>query len=230
MKYTLGLSAAVWLAVMSTAQADESSGSFRFNLFEIEGLTLSDTYTFDAEAAARHDIDLKAPFRISVPRDPRVARNVFVNPDGGALVGIMFRRAEGQTGTDMDLLEHVQITGAQLPMAADLDPDGPSRLQIAGQLARDRAFPMMVADKEGAELLDASFIQLGALEAVQVVGRHLEPEIGPVLVRIVIVPHPDQVESLMIVAKINLANVPVTDQDTLESSLSGRILASWEYR
>ncbi len=230
MKHVFGLCALLWFAVASFAQAEESGGSLRFNLFNLEGLTVSDTYTFDAETAARHEIDLKAPFRISVPRDPRVQRNVFVNPDGGALVGIMFRRADGQTGTDADLLEHVQITGAQLPLAADLDPDGPTRLQLAGQLARDRAFPMMVANKEAAELLDVSFLELGALQAVQVVGRHLEPEIGPVLVRIVIVPHPEQVDSLMIVAKINLANVPVTDQATLEASLSGRVISSWEYR
>ena len=229
MKHILGLFAAVSLTVAPAVQAQESSSGSRFNLFNIEGLTLSDTYTFDAEAAARHEIDLQAPFRINVPRASQVQRNVFVNPDGGALVGIMFRRAENPTGTDADLIELVQITGAQLPMAADLDPNGPSRLQLAGQLARDRAFPKMVAQKEGAELLDVSFIQLGEVEAVQVVGRHLEPEIGPVLVRIVIVPHPDQVESLMIVAKINLANVPVTDQATLEGSLSGRIISSWEY-
>ncbi len=230
MKLLFGICLFLWFAFPTSLEAEERGTNIRSGLFNIEGLTLSDSITFDAETAARNEIDLKAPFRISVPRDPYVARNIFANPTGGALVGIMFRRAQDQTGTDADLLEHVQITGARIPMAEQLDPQGPTRLQLAGQMARDMAFPHMVAEKEGAELLDVSFLRLGEIDAVQVVGRHLEPEIGPVLIRIVIVPHPDQVESLMIVARINLANVPVTDQETLEASLSGRVISSWEYR
>lgn len=230
MKRACIIFAMLLLAHAPPLQAEGEHGGWSFNLFSLEGLTLSDTFTFDADLAERNDLDLPAYFRISVPRDARIERRVIPNPTGGALVGIMFTRAENRTGTDADLLELVQITGARVPIQSDQNGQDQARLRVAAGLARDVAFPRMVEGKEGAEIIDISPITLGELQAVQVIGRHLEPELGPVLLRIVVVPHPEQAESLVIVAKINLALVPVQDSATLDASLSGRLISSFEYR
>lgn len=218
------------LAHTSSLQAQDESSGWSFNLFTLEGLTLSDTVTFDAEIAERNGLDLPAYFRIRIPRDPRIERRIIPNPSGGALVGIVFSRGEDQTGTDADLLELVQITGARVPMQPEHDGQELSRVQAAGLLARDIVLPRMIADKEGAELIDVSQFSVGEMRAAQVLATHLEPEIGPVLLRIVILPHPEQADGLMVVAKINLGLVPVEDNEMLTSTLSGRIISSWEYQ
>jgi hypothetical protein len=62
------------------------------------------------------------------------------------------------------------------------------------------------------------------------IGSHIRPDSGGrELVRAVIYPHPDQVQSMMAVARINLELVPALDAETLDASITGRIMADWEY-
>lgn len=223
------LFAMFFLALPVSAAAQTPEGNLRFNLFELEGVSLSDILTFDAGMAARNDLDLPAFFRIHVPRDRRIQREVFANPDGGALVGIMFTLAD-QTSDESAFLEHLQITTARVPMQDNHAEAAPSRQQVAGLMARDIVFPRMVEGKQAPEILSVTALPLGNITASQVIGQHIEPGIGPMLVRVVVLPHPDQEESLMMIAKINLGLVPVRDRETLEKSLTGRIISSWQYQ
>lgn len=216
------------LSLATTLRAQEETRDPGFNLLTLEGLSLSDVFTFDAAFEAEYEIEVPIPFEIVAPRDDRLLRIVDGRPSGGAFV--QFTYALEITGEEAPVLvENLQITGATIPLYADHADPAQARQNSAAALARDVLFPRMVADKSMPEILTIEAVTVGGAAGVQLIGQFIDPLIGPTLLRAVILPHPDQERSLVAVALINLSLVPVRDAATLAQSRTGRMLASWRY-
>lgn len=228
MKALFSLLLASTLSLVPPLHAQNPDGSVTFNLFSLEGLSMMDIFTFDAAFAAQHNIEVPIPFQIGAPRDDRLIRFVDGKPSGGAIV--QFTYALEVEGKDTPvLLENLQVTGATIPFYKDQADPAQARQISAANLARDVLFPRMVADKTAPEILTIEAVSADDVSGIQLIGRFNDPDIGPTLLRAVILPHPDQERSLVIVAMINLSLVPVRDSATLAQTLTGRMMARFRY-
>lgn len=221
--------AASLVVAASPSRAQGASGEISFNLFQIEGLTISDIFVFDDAFGEEYGIDVPVPFSVRVPWDSRILRIVDGKPSGGAFVKFTFGLEDVSTDERV-LLENLQVTTVTIPLYADHDDPALARQRSAVVLARDHVFPRFARDHESLEILTIEALTIGEVAAVQLIGQFVTPDLGPMLLRAVILPHPEQEPSLIAVAMINLTLVPVHDRETLSKSLTGRILTSWEYR
>lgn len=196
-----------------------------------QGIIFSDTYTFDDGFAAEFDVDVPVPFRLLVPQFSGVSTGTFLQPDGGAFVAFVFTHMIDADAGIEAFLENLQVTDAIIPMVPEAQDPEQSRVELTAQLLREQVFPNAIGSFPEAELLVLEQIELGNVSnAVQMIGSHIRPETGArELVRVVIFPHPDQPESLMVMSRLNLSLVPAVDGDTLAASITGRILSRWEY-
>ncbi|MFN4172501.1 MAG: hypothetical protein ACK4GW_12190 [Pseudorhodobacter sp.] len=224
--YAIVMSALQILPV--AGQTASGDASVRFNLLTYEGLVVSDIFVFDQAYAEKHGAPVPAPFALKVPKDPSILRIADARPDGGALVKFTFGLEQDGHRT---FLENLQIASATLPFYADREDPAETRIRAAVHLARDQIFPRAVAGFDAPKVLAVEQVVLGSVpDAVHLIASYTDPSVGPMLLRIVVLPHPRQEASLFVVSNINLTLVPVTDGATLARSLTGRVLASWDYR
>jgi hypothetical protein len=213
------------------AQNDEAAAVAENYITHSGGLILSNTYTYDESVTERFDIEVPVQFRLTVPRFRGVTTTDFLLPDGGAFAAFQFNYVSDLTPEDGIFLELLQVTTANIPMAEGEEDPLRARAELSAQLLREQVFPSSIGAFPEAEMLVLEMIELGDIpNAVQMIGSHIRPDSGGrELVRAVIFPHPDQVESMMAVARINLELVPALDAETLDASITGRIMADWEY-
>ncbi len=219
------------LAGPAFAQTEPVPGFLGDAYFEPSNFTLSDTYTFDEDFAEEHDVVVPVPFRLSIPRRDGIEVQTALLPDGGAFVGFTFT-SEPTDGFDSLFLEVMQVTDATIPLMAEEADPSQARVQVAAGLLENDFWGANFAAAPEARILAVEEIELGTVpNAVQLIGAYYDPEFDDqMMVRAVILPHPDQPESLLILNQINLDVIPVRDGETLAATTSGRILEEFEYR
>ncbi|MEX3017223.1 hypothetical protein [Gymnodinialimonas hymeniacidonis] len=227
----LGISLSLIPVSVAQAQTEAAAEVAERYISRGGGLLLSDTYTYDEGITERFDIDVPVRFRVYVPRFDGVTVRDFLLPDGGAFAAFQFTYVSDETTEQGLFLENFQVTTANIPMAAEADDPLQMRADLAAQLLREQIFPSAIGAFPEGELLVLERVELGNVpNAVQMIGSHIRPESGGrELVRAVIFPHPDQVESLMAVSRINLTLVPAVDAETLAASITGHMMSEWEY-
>lgn len=228
---------AVGLVLTVSAPAfAQLSGEFEFNLFEVEGARVATIFDFDDGYTREFGIPVPVPFSIQVPVVDGVARIADGRPAGGAFVKFTFAALRDPAAPDSEenrvFLENIQIVTATIPVPEGAADPAAARLQLAAQLLREQAFPQAVAGFQQAEILALEAITFGPdgeVPGVQLVGRYVDPSIGPMLVRLTAMLHPGRPESYVTISNVNLALAPVSDGETLARTLTGRILNSWTY-
>ena len=217
---------AVIMAVVgwsACAQA-QVSGSAEFNLFELEGVSSNRIFIFDEAYTRQYGVPVPAPFTLQVPDQDQVELIADGQPDGGAFLRLTF-----VTGEPRQFVENIQVVTATIPMAEEAEDPQATRLQLSANLLQERVFPVAVQGFQDAEVLAIEVFEFNGHMGVHLVGRYVDPAIGPMLLRLTAHPNPNQPESYLTVGNINLALVPVTDGDSLRQSLSGRTANSLTY-
>lgn len=229
--FVIGLGLLAITTPIAQAQSEEAAAVAERYISRGGGLVISDTYTYDESVTERFGIDVPVHFRLAVPRFNGVTTRDFLVPDGGAFAAFQFNYVSDETPEDGIFLENLQVTTANIPLAEGAADPLQARAEMAAQLLREQVFPNSIAAFPEGEMLVLERIELGSIpNAVQMIGQHIRPESGTLeLVRAVIFPHPDQIESMMAVARINLAIVPALDAETLEASITGHMMSQWEY-
>lgn len=213
----------------AAAQTASAEGEFSFNLFEFSGVTLSDVYTFDESYTERFGIAVPVPFRLDVPRRDGVGVIADGRPDGGGFVRFTFY-TETDAGERV-FLENIQVVTATIPLLPEAQDPAEARIGTMIDLVQNIVYPRAVEGFVSPEILALEEIPLGAdvPNAVQLIGRYVDPPLGEMLLRIVAMPHPAQAESYVTISNIRLAMVPVNDGETLRQSMTGRVMESWDY-
>ncbi len=214
------------LAACFSLSFPASSQTVDFNLFEIEGLTTSRIFEFDAGYTERFGIPVPLPFTIHVPTHDDIELIADGRPDGGAFVKFTFAtRAEPR-----QFVENIQIVTATIPMAETSPDPLAARIQISANALREQVFPQAVAGFQDPQILALEQINFGTVQGVHLVGTYTDPAVGPMAVRLTMMLHPDRPEAYFTISNINLTLLPITDGPTLAASLTGRVLNSWVYQ
>ncbi len=222
----LFFSLAFVLSSAATGLAQEGSASFKFSLFEVEGFVISDSYTIDKSFAERFELSVPVPFTIDVPRQDNVT--TFLNPgDGTDDMQLKIDFVTGDKDTELSdrlLIENQRFVTLTLPM-------GPAeeRLQTLARLLANDGFNRAVAGYEQNEYIGTRGTKIGDYDAIEVVGRYVDPAIGLLYVRIVGIPNPDGETSIFSVSNVVADRFDLTGPDDLSLTGSGKTLASFEY-
>ena len=116
-----------------------------------------------------------------------------------------------------------------IPMAEEAEDPPRTRVAIAAQVLQEQLYPRAVEGFEEPRMLAVEQIDFGDVTGVHLIATYTDPAIGPMLLRLTAMLHPDQPESYVTISNINLDLVPVEDGDTLAATLTGRLLDSWVY-
>ncbi|CAN0491647.1 unnamed protein product, partial [Hapterophycus canaliculatus] len=175
-----------------------------------------------------HGVEVDTPVVVQVPRHPGLLVEQFPAPSSGATIVFQFSQ-DAARPQDRAYLEDLQITGFNLPMFEDSADPVQARRNYAAGYFQSELFPQWAGNFEQAELFAIEDIALGnATGALQMVAGYYDQANGDnMMVRVVILPHPDRIEGYMAIATINLDLVPVSNPETLAATLTGRVLSSW---
>lgn len=223
--------AAIFLAVPLHAQSAQLGGDAAFNPLEISTFDQMDTFTIDAAFAATHDVEVPSPVQLQVPGHDGLHVDTIPAPGSGAKLVFVFSQ-DAALARDRAFLEDVQLTGFNLPTYEDsADPIHERRVFVA-EFFETELFPQWANRYERAEIFAIEVIELGnSRGALQLVAGYYDQENGDnMMLRAVVLPHPERVEGYLAIANINLDIVPVTDPETLAATLTGRLLSSWQFQ
>lgn len=227
-------SLAACIIVAGAATAQQNDSSFRFNLFDFEGVYVQTIFNFDEGYSEKTGILVATPFSISVPKRGDVTRIADGKPDGGAFVKFTFA-VKGEASADGDepglvLLENLQIITANIPLSTDAEDPRVARLRAAANLLRERVYPQAVAGFENAEILAVEEYQFSNYQGVQLIGRYIDSTIGPMMLRLTANLNPNEGASYVTIANINLTLAPVTGGETLMQTITARTVNSLVYK
>lgn len=186
-----------------------------------------DVFALDQAFADAHGVNVSSPVTMQVPRHDGLQTDMIPAPNSGATAVLVFTQA-----ADGAFLEDMQITGFNLPMfEGSADPIHERRV-FAAQFMEAELFPQWATRYQGAEIFAIEAIELGnSVGGLQLVAGYYDQENADnMMLRAVILPHPDRIEGYLAVVNVNLDIVPVTDPETLAATLTGRVLSSWQFQ
>jgi len=200
--------------------AQDASVTAKFSLFSVEGLVTGKTIAIDASYGEKHGVPIPAPFTFLVPDREGVTPlyNTPTQPNS-MLVKVNFATEERQ------LIENLQFVTMSLPMA-----DHKARFTNLARLLANNVYNSAVKTYPENKFLGARETKIGNYDAVEVIGKYVDPNLGLVYLRIVGIPNPDGAESIFTVANIVASRVEIKHVDDLARTLSGTALRYFEYR
>ncbi len=214
------------IAGSGAAMSQESEPSFKFSLFEINGLVITSKYNINQAFGERFGLTIPASFSVDVPKPNDVT--TFLNPgsgDDGLQLKIDFVTGDENTElSERQLIENQRFVTMILPVG---DPE--ERLKNLARLLANDGFNSAVAGFEESEYIGARGVKVGDYDAVEVVGKYIDPSIGLLYVRLVGIPNPDSENSIFSVANIVADKFDLSSLDDLALTASGKTLDSFKY-
>ena len=70
---------------------------------------------------------------------------------------------------------------------------------------------------------------VNGVPAAELVARYLDPAVGPMVLRIIALMHPDRPESYVVLNNINQTLVPISEIAQLPQTLGGIMFQNWVY-
>lgn len=208
-----------------------SFGAIEFDPLTVGPLPLTENYIIDQAFGEANGVVIDSPVLLSLPDHENLHIRTRAMPEGGSYVSFVFFQ-EAATPQDRVYLEDLQVTDATIPLFPDAADPIHERRVVAARLLEQDVFPQWAARYEGAEIFAIEAIELGNVPgALQLVAGYYDHEYDDqMMMRAVILPHPDREASYMAVATINLDEVAVTNAETMAETMSGRVLRAWQYQ
>lgn len=169
------------------------SGTIKIEPLSITGLVVGKIVKVDEAFGQKHDVPVHAPFSFLVPTaDDILELADFAPKPGQAFIKINFATPDRQ------LIENLQFVTANVDMG-DLD----ERVQAFVNVLVQKTWPQVVAaggDENKRDVVRQ--IKIGPYDAVEVIGRFMEPNLGLFYTRIVGILNPDSAHCVMAVANV----------------------------
>lgn len=218
-------------ALLSGPAVAQSNGPLVFDPLTTPIFDGTDVYSLDADFAAEHDVAVPAPSDLTLPRHEGLHVRIIPTPVGRDVLAVEFSQITADPD-DLIFLESLQITDAAIPMMADQDDPTQARVLEAAGLLQQAFLPAWLQAFPETEVLGMQQTAFGnAAAAVEILLAYRDSrQSANMLTRVVVLLHPDQPESLLVTANIDLDQVPVTDAETLAATLTGRVLSQWRFR
>jgi hypothetical protein len=205
---------------LSAAYGQENGATIKFNLFSIEGFTLGDSISIDAEFGQKYGVPIPAPFTFVVPRTDGVVPFVeYADDPEGMYIKINFA-TEGR-----QLIDSLQFVRFNLPM----DERGDDLIGMARFLANE-VFSIATASYPENEYIDARPTTIGGNQAVEVVGRYINPDIGVMYLRIVGIVNADGPDSVIAISNIVADRFDFQNLDELSQTNAGATLKRFKFK
>jgi len=208
------------------AQQQQKGPSVKFNLFSLEGLVISDNYSIGAKFSQRYGIPVPAPFSFKVPRQNNVTPLFETGTKSeGMLVKINFTTGDaGADNSDRLLIENLQFVVMTLPLG-----ERKQRLTRMAKLLANDGFNTVVAAYAEKEYIGGRETKIGDYDAVEVVGKYIDPDLGLIYARLVGILNPDAMDGVFAVANIVAARFDLQSLDDLALTGGGKTLSSFKY-
>lgn len=217
-----GLAAALLTAVAGSAVAQQATveGTVKFDLLSIEGLVVGTTVKVDADFSAKHEIAVPHPFSVLVPTADDVLELAEFAPEGpgGPFLKINFATEDRQ------LIENIQFVPFTLaPGTAE------ERMQaLAGLMAND-VFNRATANYPNRVRDVVRPTKAGDLDAVEVMGRYQDPQLGLMYLRIVGIPDPDGPHGVFSIANVVAARQELPTPDDFPRTRGGAAIRYFKF-
>jgi hypothetical protein len=218
------LSCLMLLAISTGAFAQEVTveGELSVNLLSIEGLVVGQTVSVDADFGAEHGLNVPAPFDILIPTADDVRELILYAPNGP---GGPFLKLNFVTMDDR-LIENFQI----IPMTLGAGTED-ERLITVVDLLKERGWPMVVQNYPDNVQDAVRATVVAGYNAIEMVGRYADPELGVIYVRLVGIPHPDpnNTNGVLAVANIVAGVLELSGPEDLARTRGGVALEHFEF-
>lgn len=217
---------ALLIGATSAPWAETSgAGSITFNLLSYEGVYLNRIFRFDAGYTEKYGIPVPVPFVLEVPIRQDVELIADGRPSGG-LVKFTFATKDTEPRA---FIENFHVVGAVFPRQGEGTEAQTARQEIAARALINSAFPAAIKGFSQAKILTNRAIEVNGIAAVEVIGTYQDPANGPMVLRLVALPHPDRDESYFVIHNISQTLVPITGPEQMPQTLGGRVLNSFTY-
>lgn len=202
-----------------SAQEAAPEPSVEFNLLSVEGLVVGTTISVDKAFGAEHEIDVLAPFSFLVPTADNVRELLDPAPQPGqALVKVNFATM------DRELIENLQFVPYTLPLG-----ETEERMNmLAGMMAND-AFQMAVGTHDENIRDVVRPIKIGNLDAVEVIGRYQDADLGLMYLRIVGILNPASEHSVFAISNVVSTRQPIPTPNDFPQTRSGTALKNFQF-
>jgi hypothetical protein len=207
------------------AQSQTGTSPVAFNLLAYEGGYSARIFTFDQTYSETYGVPVPIPFEIQMPIRDDVDMIADGKPDGGFVKFTFATQDEPPR-----FIENVHILTASLPRFPAAYNPPRARLENISEFLAQAVFPQATAGFQNPQINSVRAIDVNGITAIEVAGNYLDAENGPMVLRIVALPHPLQDESTVIFNHISNTLVPIAGVDQLPLTLGGRAISSFVYK
>jgi hypothetical protein len=223
MRKLLSLLAFFVVTIMTAnAAAQEAGSAASVGLLSIEEPVAGETLTVDEAFSEENGINVPAPFEILIPTSDGEQMEVTPAPAGpeGPFLKVVFTTSDGR------IIENIQL----IPIALDAGSVD-SRLAAVSDLIVNEVWGLVVADYPDSVQDGVRNTIIAGHDAVELVGRYVNPELGLVYTRFVGIPHPDpgNPNGILAIAKISAEVLPLDGPDELPRTRGGVMLENFEF-
>jgi hypothetical protein len=186
----LCINAMIFVVIFSTQAQD---AVLKYGISTQTGITLNKVYTIDNDFGRKYGKNIQAPFKILLPVVSEFQTLLAVPPSNDATVlKITFATL------DQELIENVLFVPFSAPL---LDID--KRIAITAKLLSEQGFAMASAGKTNPEKLAVVKTEVEGTTVIVVIGRYMDPQWGPMWVRIAGYLSPNSEYCMALIMNIN---------------------------
>jgi hypothetical protein len=185
----------------------------------VKGAVVGKPFRIDRAFGQQNSLRVRAPFSSYVPISKEFETQVVNAPKpGNAYIKFNFTTPDNQP------LENVQFIEMTIPMTHRRD-----RMRMAARLLGGDGFKMAVTGREKAQRDYVRSRTIGPYDAVEVIGRYEDPQLGLVFVRLVGILNPNDQDSVFAIANIVASKVPINAPEDLANTRSGAVISKLTY-
>ena len=213
--------AVLFLAGLSAigGAAFAASDDVELTIPTVEGAVVGKPFKVDRAFGKQNDVRVLAPFSSYVPFSKEFETQVVNAPKpGNAYIKFNFSTSDNQP------LENVQFIEMTVPMTHRRD-----RLRIAARLLGEDGFKMAVTGRDKVSRDYVRTGKIGPYDAVEVIGRYEDPQLGLMFVRLVGILNPNDKDSVFALANIVASRVPINSPEDLANTRTGAVISRLTY-
>lgn len=209
---------AILLTVLSATPIFAQTATVEINALSATGVVVGAKVTLGPEFAAKHNVEIPAPFSVIVPNGDDHNLYALPAPGGTGIYKIFFATLDDQTKSNIQFL----------PMTVDLGP-AEDRLDWLRPLVRE-AFIASVPDVDAARINYTQNTEIGPYPAVEMVGNYTDETFGTVILRVVAIPNPDGEHGIIAIINGIAITLGMTSVEDIMKTDSSRALSTFKFQ
>lgn len=197
----------------------EGQSAVHFDVAKIANLVGGVRYDVNAAFAERVGRAVPVYFALTLPQAPEISALATEAPENG-IVKFSF-----VTGTEPQLLiENMHFVEATVALSPE-----PERLEALGAFLSGDAVDQATQGFENVQKVALRRVQVGSYAAAELSGSYLDPELGPMNLRILAIPDPDSERAVIVVNNGVGKLLPLKTPDDLRNTFAGKALSTFRF-